>query len=257
MVWKEWFGRTEQQTDKPYDDLDPARVPRHVAIIMDGNGRWAQKRGLPRTFGHRAGAEALRAIVRTTAELGIAVLTTYAFSTENWKRPAEEVDLLMNLFSDYLDTEIEELNANGIRVRFCGQTDALAPGLQEKIVHAEKVTAANTGLVLNIAVNYGARAELTRAVRLIAADVQAGSVAPDDIDEEAISRRLFTAGLPDPDLIIRPAGDLRISNFLLWQAAYAEFWFTDTNWPDFRPEHLIAAVADFQKRDRRFGGLNK
>lgn len=224
---------------------------------MDGNGRWAQKRGLPRTFGHRAGAEALRAIVRTTAELGIAVLTTYAFSTENWKRPAEEVDLLMNLFSDYLDTEIEELNANGIRVRFCGQTDALAPGLQEKIAHAEKVSAANTGLVLNIAVNYGARAELTRAVRLIAADVQAGSIAPDDIDEEAISRRLFTAGLPDPDLIIRPAGDLRISNFLLWQAAYAEFWFTDTNWPDFRPEHLIAAVADFQKRDRRFGGLNK
>lgn len=257
MVWKEWFGRTEQQTDKPYGDLDPARVPRHVAIIMDGNGRWAQKRGLPRTFGHRAGAEALRAIVRTTAELGIAVLTTYAFSTENWKRPAEEVDLLMNLFSDYLDTEIEELNANGIRVRFCGQTDALAPGLQEKIAHAEKVSAANTGLVLNIAVNYGARAELTRAVRLIAADVQAGSIAPDDIDEEAISRRLFTAGLPDPDLIIRPAGDLRISNFLLWQAAYAEFWFTDTNWPDFRPEHLIAAVADFQKRDRRFGGLNK
>jgi len=257
VVWKKWFGRSEQQTDKQYGDLDPDRVPRHVAIIMDGNGRWAKKRGLPRTYGHRAGAEALRAIVRTTAELGIAVLTTYAFSTENWKRPAEEVDLLMNLFSDYLDNEINELKDNGIKVRFCGQTDALAPGLQEKIAFAEQATCANTGLILNIAVNYGGRAELARAMRLIAAELQTGSLQPADIDEETIRRRLYTAGLPDPDLIIRPAGDLRISNFLLWQAAYAEFWFTDTNWPDFRPEHLIAAVADFQRRDRRFGGLSK
>ncbi|HWQ61368.1 MAG TPA: polyprenyl diphosphate synthase, partial [Negativicutes bacterium] len=193
MVWKKWFGRTEPQTDKPFADLDPARVPRHVAIIMDGNGRWAQKRGLPRTFGHRAGAEALRAIVRTTAELGIAVLTTYAFSTENWKRPAEEVDLLMNLFSDYLDNEINELNDNGIRVLFCGQIEALAPGLREKIAQAEKTTAANTGLVLNIAVNYGGRAEIARAVRLIAADLRAGTLSPDDIDEETIGSRLYTA----------------------------------------------------------------
>ena len=185
------------------------------------------------------------------------MLTTYAFSTENWKRPAEEVDLLMNLFSDYLDNEIDELNDNGIRVRFCGQTDALAPSLQAKIAQAEKVTAANTGLVLNIAVNYGGRAELTRAMRLIATAVRDGKMSPDDIGEEAIARYLYTAGLPDPDLIIRPAGDQRISNFLIWQSAYAEFWFTDTNWPDFRPEHLIAAVADFQRRDRRFGGLNK
>ncbi len=257
MVWKKWLGRSEQQTDIKYGDLDPTRVPRHVAIIMDGNGRWAKKRGLPRTYGHRAGAEALRAIVRTTAELGIAVLTTYAFSTENWKRPAEEVDLLMNLFSDYLDNEIDELKDNDIKVRFCGQIEALAPGLQEKIAFAEQATCANTGLILNIAVNYGGRAELARAMRLIAAELQTGSLQPADIDEETISRRLYTAGLPDPDLIIRPAGDLRISNFLLWQAAYAEFWFTDTNWPDFRPEHLIAAVADFQRRDRRFGGLSK
>jgi undecaprenyl diphosphate synthase len=256
-VWKKWFGRTDQQSEKAFGDLDPARVPRHVAIIMDGNGRWAQKRGLPRTFGHRAGAEALRAIVRTTAELGIGVLTTYAFSTENWKRPAEEVDLLMNLFSDYLDNEIDELNENGIRVRFSGKTDELAPGLKAKIDRAEGITAANAGLVLNIAVNYGGRAEITRAMQLIAAEVAAGSLKPGDVSEETIGRHLYTAGLPDPDLLIRPAGDQRISNFLLWQAAYAEFWFTDINWPDFRPEHLIAAVADFQRRDRRFGGLTK
>ncbi len=256
-MWKKWFGRTGQQSEKAFGDLDPARVPRHVAIIMDGNGRWAQKRGLPRTFGHRAGAEALKAIVRTTAELGIGVLTTYAFSTENWKRPAEEVDLLMNLFSDYLDNEIDELNENGIRVRFSGKTDELASGLKAKIDRAEGMTAANAGLVLNIAVNYGGRAEITRAVRLIAAAAAAGGLKPDDISEELIGRHLYTAGLPDPDLLIRPAGDLRISNFLLWQSAYAEFWFTDINWPDFRSEHLIAAVADFQRRDRRFGGLKK
>ncbi len=255
-MWKKWFGKTDNGS-KLYAGLDPVRVPRHVAIIMDGNGRWAQKRGLPRPFGHRAGAEALRAIVRTAAELGVGVLTTYAFSTENWKRPAEEVDLLMKLFSDYLDNEIDELGANGIRLRFSGQTDALSPGLRAKIAQAEATTAANGGLVLNIAVNYGGRAEITRAVRLIAADVASGALAPGDIDEATISRHMYTAGLPDPDLLIRPAGDQRLSNFLLWQAAYAEFWFTDINWPDFRPEHLIAAVADFQRRDRRFGGLTR
>jgi undecaprenyl diphosphate synthase len=256
-VWKKWFGHNDRQAENPYGGIDPARVPRHVAIIMDGNGRWAQKRGLPRTFGHRAGAEALRAIVRTAAELRIGVLTTYAFSTENWKRPAEEVDLLMNLFSDYLDNEIDELNDNGIRVLFSGKTEELAPGLKDKIDRAERVTAANTGLVLNIAVNYGGRAEITRAVQLIAAAVAAGRLKAEDISEEVIGSHLYTAGLPDPDLLIRPAGDQRISNFLLWQAAYAEFWFTDINWPDFRPEHLIAAVADFQRRDRRFGGLTR
>ncbi len=256
-VWKKWFGRTDQQSGKAFGDLDPARVPRHVAIIMDGNGRWAQKRGLPRTFGHRAGAEALRAIVRTAAELRVGVLTTYAFSTENWKRPAEEVDLLMNLFSDYLDNEIDELNENAIRVRFSGKIEELSPGLRSKIDRAEDLTAANAGLVLNIAVNYGGRAEITRAVQLIAAQVANGALKPEDISDELIGRHLYTAGMPDLDLLIRPAGDQRISNFLLWQAAYAEFWFTDINWPDFRPEHLIAAVADFQRRDRRFGGLTK
>ena len=256
-MWKKWFGQSSEQDASLYGELDPARIPAHVAVIMDGNGRWAQKRGLPRTFGHRAGAETLRSIVRAAADLGIRALTTYAFSTENWKRPAEEVDMLMNLFSDYLDNEIDELNDNGIRVRFSGGTEALAPTLRHKIEQAQRLTAANSRLILNIAVNYGGRAEITRAVWLIADKVAAGQLSPSDVNEDLVSQHLYTAGLPDLDLLIRPAGDQRISNFLLWQAAYAEFWFTDTNWPDFKPEHLVAAIADYQKRDRRFGGLTK
>jgi len=254
-VWKKWVGRPENEAPRAYGELDLNRIPRHVGIIMDGNGRWAQKRGLPRAFGHRAGAEALRHIVRAASELGIGALTAYAFSTENWKRPAEEVDILMNLFSDYLDNEIDELHANAVKLRFSGLTGELAASLQRKIAQAEEHTRANAGLVLNIAVNYGGRAEIARAARLIAAKVAAGELTPADVSEALIDRYLYTAGLPDLDLLIRPAGDQRISNFLLWQAAYAEFWFTDINWPDFKPEHLVAAIADFQRRERRFGGL--
>lgn len=257
-VWKKWFGQSKQaQPGTGYDQLNPAKIPQHVAIIMDGNGRWAQKRGLPRTFGHRAGAEALRAIVSTASEIGVGVLTAYAFSTENWKRPDEEVNLLMKLFSDYLDTEIDELHQNGVQLRFIGNLEGLAANLRDKMADARERTAGNTGLVLTLAVNYGGRAEVVHAVQALAEQVRQGAIAPGAITEELIHDHLYTAGLPDPDLIIRPSGDQRISNFLLWQSAYAEFWFTDVHWPDFKPEHLIAAIADFQRRERRFGGLKK
>jgi undecaprenyl diphosphate synthase len=242
-------------TPQDYTGIDPQKLPRHIAIIMDGNGRWAQKRGLPRTFGHRAGVEALRGIVTTAAEIGIEVLTTYAFSTENWKRPTEEVNLLMSLFSEYLDNEINELHQNGVQIRFIGNTQELASGLQRKMEHAVNVTAANTGLILNIAVNYGGRAEIVRSVQLIAKKIADHQLNPEDITAEIIGQNLYTADLPDPDLLIRPSGDLRISNFLLWQSAYAELWFTNMNWPDFKPKDLIQAVLDYQRRERRFGGL--
>ncbi|EAX48632.1 undecaprenyl diphosphate synthase [Thermosinus carboxydivorans Nor1] len=257
-MWKKWFSNksdVDQNQSYLQNSLDPNSIPAHIAIIMDGNGRWAQKRGLPRTLGHHAGAETLRNIVKTAAELGVKVLTAYAFSTENWKRPAEEVDVLMRLLSDYLDSEIDELDSNNVQIRFIGKTDELAPSLYHKVTQAQKRTSKNTGLILNLAVNYGGRAELTRAVQLIARKVAAGVIAPDNISEQTIQDHLYTADLPDPDLLIRPSGDLRLSNFLLWQSAYTEFWFTNTNWPDFTPDHLIQAIADYQRRDRRFGGL--
>lgn len=185
------------------------------------------------------------------------VLTVYAFSTENWKRPAEEVNLLMTLFSDYLDSEIDELDDNRVRVRFIGKTGELAAALQHKMERAAQKTARNTGLTLNIAVNYGGRAEIVKAAQMLAEKVAAGELTAAAIDDRVIAEHLYTAGQPDPDLVIRPSGDLRLSNFLIWQSAYAELWFTDINWPDFKPEHLIAAVADYQKRERRFGGLKK
>ncbi|MDR3592793.1 MAG: isoprenyl transferase [Negativicutes bacterium] len=255
-MWNKWFGR--KNTGVPaanLDQLDPEKLPRHIAVIMDGNGRWAQKRGLPRSFGHRAGVEALRDIVTAASEIGIGVLTTYAFSTENWKRPADEVNLLMTLFSEYLDNEIDELHSNKVQIRFIGKIDGLAASLQRKIDQAQKLTGGNTGLILNIAVNYGGRAEIVRAVQAIAQKVLAEEISPADISEETIKNQLYTPDIPDPDLLIRPSGDLRISNFLLWQSAYAELWFTEVKWPDFKPEHLVQAILDFQRRERRFGGL--
>ncbi|QDR80528.1 isoprenyl transferase [Sporomusa termitida] len=254
-MWKKWFSRSEPGEHNNYDKINHEKLPRHIAIIMDGNGRWAQRKGLPRALGHRAGAEALRGIVKAAAEMGIQALTAYAFSTENWRRPADEVQLLMSLLADYLDNEINELHQNNVQIRFIGNIDGLAPGLQKKIEKAQAQTAHNTGLILNLAVNYGARAELLRAVKIIAEKAVHKELALQDINESIIEENLYTAGLPAPDLLIRPSGDYRISNFLLWQMAYTEFWFTDINWPDFKPVHLVQAVYEFQQRERRFGGI--
>lgn len=257
-MWKKWFSKKNDiNNEKAYDSLDKSRIPQHVAIIMDGNGRWAQKRGLPRTFGHRAGVESLRDIVKTASEINIKALTAYAFSTENWKRPTDEVNLLMSLLSDYLDKEIDELDENNVQIRFIGKTDELASGLQHKIEKAQTRTASNSGLVLNLAVNYGGRAEIMRAVQIIAKQVERGEITSAEITEATINKNLYTNNLPDPDLLIRPSGDFRISNFLLWQLAYTEFWLTNIYWPDFKPKDLIQAVFDYQQRDRRYGGLKK
>ncbi|HWR43130.1 isoprenyl transferase [Sporomusa sp.] len=254
-MWKKWFSKKDTEEHNNYNNIDSEKIPRHVAIIMDGNGRWAQKKGFPRAFGHRAGAETLRGIVKASSEIGIQVLTAYAFSTENWRRPADEVDLLMSLLADYLDNEITELHQNNVQIRFIGKIDELAPTLQKKIEKAQAQTAHNTGLILNLAVNYGGRAELLRAVKIIAEKVLHKDLELQAIDESIIEEHLYTANLPAPDLLIRPSGDFRISNFLLWQMAYTEFWFTDINWPDFKSEDLVRAIYEFQQRERRFGGI--
>lgn len=220
---------------------------------MDGNGRWAQRRGLPRTAGHKAGVEALRQVVKTAPELGIEVLTAYAFSTENWSRPRDEVDFLMFLLVEYCRREVAELNANGVRINAIGRLDDLPKLQRDEIYRAMEVTRQNKGLVLNLAINYGGHAELVDAIRAIARKVAAGEVRPEEIDEAMVGQHLYTKGLPDLDLVIRTAGELRLSNFLLWQASYSEFWVTDVAWPDFSREHLEQAVSDFKRRERRFG----
>jgi len=230
-------------------------LPRHVAIIMDGNGRWAQQRGLPRLAGHRAGLESIRHVVNACAELGIEVLTLYAFSTENWKRPAEEVQGLMDLLVEYVDRELDNLAGNGIRVRIIGHPEELPPRVQEALERVRERTAGGDRLQLVVALNYGGRREIVDACRRFCRDVCEGR-ADVELDEHRFAAYLDTAGLPDPDLLIRPSGELRLSNFLLWQAAYAEFWFTPVLWPDFRPVHLAEALADYQRRRRRFGGLD-
>jgi undecaprenyl diphosphate synthase len=228
-----------------------AQLPAHIAIIMDGNGRWASRRHLPRVEGHRAGIHAVRDVVETSARLGIEVLTLYAFSTENWKRPEAEVSTLMALLKRYLRAELNTLLTNNIRFRVIGRTQELAPDIQDELADAEARTAANTGLLFNIALNYSGRAEITEAVRRMIA----AGVTPAEVTEQRVGEFLFTAGQPDPDLLIRTSGELRVSNFLLWQIAYAEIWVTDTLWPDFRARHLFDALLDYQKRDRRYGGL--
>lgn len=235
--------------------LRAGALPRHVAIIMDGNGRWAHQRGLPRIAGHRASVEAVRDVVRFAGELGLEVLTLFAFSTENWKRPRSEVDALMDLLVTHVRSELDELHANGVKVRVIGRVDELPAGAREAVLQAVDRTAHNRGMTLVLALNYGGRRELTDAFARLARRVAAGELRPEDVDEDAVAGALYTAGIPDPDLLIRTSGELRISNFLLWQLAYTEFWVTDVCWPDFRRQHLADAIEAFQRRDRRFGGL--
>jgi len=230
-------------------------VPRHVAIIMDGNGRWAKRRFLPRIAGHRKGIEAAKAAVRAATELGIEVLTLYAFSTENWRRPADEVSDLMGLLRRFIQSDIEELAANGVRLRVIGDYRDLQGDLADLIDTAVARTAANTKTTLVIALNYGSQAEIAMAARRLAERAIAGEISVEQIDVEAIGRELYTADLPDPDLVIRTSGEQRLSNFLMWQAAYAELMFVDTLWPDFGKDDLAAALSAFADRDRRFGGL--
>jgi undecaprenyl diphosphate synthase len=229
------------------------RLPRHVAVIMDGNGRWAAQRHLPRVEGHRAGIESVRDVVEGSARLGIEVLTLYAFSVENWKRPATEVSTLMMLLKRYLRLELSTLLRNNIRFRVIGRASDLATDIRRELASAEEKTAANAGMLFNIALNYGGRAEIVEAARRL---LEAG-VRPDELDEERFAGFLYTAGQPDPDLLIRTSGEMRVSNFLLWQIAYAEIWVTETLWPDFRKRHLLDAILAYQKRHRRYGGITQ
>ena len=233
--------------------IDFARLPRHIAIIMDGNGRWARMRSLPRVAGHRAGIAAVRDVVETSARLGCQVLTLYAFSVENWKRPRREIDTLMGLLREYLKKEIDTLQTNNIAFNVIGRMDELSPTIQKELQEGMVATRENTGLLFNIALSYGGRAEIVDAVNRILADRRLAGASPPPVDEAAFSGYLYTAGQPDPDLLIRTSGELRISNFLLWQIAYAEIWVTETLWPDFRKRELLQAIVDYQKRERRYG----
>lgn len=253
-MWKKFFYKKENKED-PTVLLEDKKIPSHVAIIMDGNGRWAKKRGLPRKAGHKKGVDSLREIVRTASSFNIKYLTVYAFSTENWKRPTTEVNFLMKLFSHYLESEVEEMNKNNVRLDFIGDLSDLSVNLQEQIAAAEETTVGNTGLNLNIAVNYGGRDEIVTAAKNIAKQSVDGKIKWTDIDEKLFDDNLYTAHKPSVDLLIRTSGDIRISNFLLWQCAYAEFVFSAKNWPDFTPADFLAAIQDYQQRERRFGGL--
>jgi undecaprenyl diphosphate synthase len=227
----------------------PDKVPTHVAVIMDGNGRWARERGLPRLAGHRAGVENLRRVIRACGDFGINYLTIYAFSTENWERPPDEVRGLMSILEEVIYRELNELHKNGVQLRHLGRLEQLTPALQEKVRHAIEMTRENTKLVLNVAWNYGGRDEIVRAIQRMMAD----GVAPDEVNEELVARYLYTRDCPDPDLIIRTSGEMRVSNFLIWQGAYAEWYVTPTYWPDFGREELLKALFEYARRERRFG----
>ncbi len=241
-----------------YQRLDPARLPKHIAIIMDGNGRWARRRHLPRIAGHRAGVSSVRSTVETASRIGIHALTLYAFSEENWKkRPKSEVDFLMGLLCRYLKAEVPTLNKNNIRLEYIGRLHELPPAVQEKMQWASQATAHNTGMVLTLALNYSARSELVDAFcSLVDAATKNGGLDHLKIDEDLVSRHLYTRHLPDPDLVVRTSGEMRLSNFLLWQLAYAEIYVTPTLWPEFRGTHLLEGIAEYQKRERRYGGLS-
>ena len=236
--------------------VDRSKLPRHVAIIMDGNGRWASYRGLLRSAGHSAGVKTLKKILTVAVNLNLEALTVYAFSTENWKRPHSEVDFLLHLFSEYLEKEKREMHEKNVRLRFLGRVEEFSAGIQNQIHDATNLMANNTGVKFNIAANYGGQDEILRAAQKLSREVAAGKISAEDIDAKLFESALDTCGLPPVDLLIRTSGDMRISNFLLWQAAYAEFWFTNTTWPEFSPEEFVDALIDFSKRDRRFGGLS-
>lgn len=232
-----------------------ANIPKHIAIIMDGNGRWAKNRGLPRIAGHREGMKVINKIVRKANELGVEVLTLYAFSTENWKRPKSEVDFLMKLPERFLGTELPQLMKENVKVRLMGSIEELPEHTKRAVNKAVEQTASNTGLILNFALNYGSRFEIVHAVKKISEQVEQGMINPNDISEDLINNYLMTTELRDPDLLIRTSGEIRLSNFMLWQVAYSEFWFTDVLWPDFREHHLLEAIFVYQKRARRYGGV--
>lgn len=251
-------GLLSIMVDKMINKIDSSLVlPRHIGIIMDGNGRWAQKRGLPRTAGHKMGIESLKKIVSFSGDIGIEVLTVYAFSTENWKRPQEEVSILMSLIIEYIKRELEVLHKNGVKINPIGEYKKLPIKTVVEIEKAIEKTKNNTKLTLNVALNYGSRDELVQGFRKITEKIIDGELSPDQIDEKLISENLYTYGQPDPDLIIRPSGEKRLSNFLMWQSAYSELWFSDVLWPDFSEEHLIEAIKDYNKRDRRFGAVKE
>lgn len=236
-------------------ELDYNNIPEHVAIIMDGNGRWAKQRNMPRTMGHKAGVETIRRIVKEADRLGIKYITLYAFSTENWKRPKDEVNALMKLLVQYLKSEVTELHKNGVVLKVLGDIEALQEECKKEIEESIELTKNNTGLVLNVAFNYGGRDEIIRAVKNIVIDLQSEKINKENINQDLFSEYLYTKDSPDPDLIIRPSGEQRISNFLLWQCAYSEFWYSNVNWPDFSEKDLQQAVYDYQNRDRRYGGV--
>ena len=239
----------------PAVPVDMSRLPRHVAIIMDGNGRWAKKRGLPRKAGHAAGAETFRTIAPYAKELGLDYLTVYAFSTENWKRPEDEVSSIMGLLERYLKEAIETMAKDKVKMAFFGDLSPLSPKLRDLCHQTEEISKGYDGCQVNICFNYGGRAEIIRAATEFARLCQQGLAKPEDLTEERMGDLLYSAGVPDPDLIIRPSGEVRTSNFLLWQSAYSEFYFTDVLWPDFSKEDLLRAIADYQNRSRRFGGV--
>ena len=249
----EYFSQAPE--DVSLADVDLGRLPSHISIIMDGNGRWATRQGKERGEGHIAGISSLRETITTCVRLGIDSLSAYAFSTENWKRPQQEVDLLMHLFATTLLAELPLFHQENVRLEFLGDIEALPEKTREVFEQGLAETADHTGMVLALAVNYGARAELTRAARLIAADVAAGKLSAEEVDESLVSSHLYTADIGDPDLLIRTSGELRLSNYLLWQLAYSEFYVTDTLWPDFDRWELLRAIRSFQARDRRFGGV--
>ncbi|HEU4965112.1 MAG TPA: isoprenyl transferase [Bacilli bacterium] len=246
-----------KKADVPTDShgLVPDAVPNHVAIIMDGNGRWAKRRGLPRIAGHRAGMQAVREITTAADDIGIKVLTLYAFSTENWKRPVEEVDFLMRLPEEFLRLDLETLIKRNCSIRIIGSAEQLPESTRRVVLDAQERTKHNTGLILNLALNYGSRMEIVNAIKKIASDVASGQLDVSEIEESTVNEAMLTHGLPDPDLMIRTSGEVRLSNFLLWQSAYTELWFTDVFWPDFKRKDFYEAIRAYQGRGRRFGGL--